>query len=121
LSESLQYELAPFGIKLKIVEPGAYATDFGGRCLSFFGHGDMDAYKNTFDAFMENAMKNFPQNQNGQEVIDVIYQAATRDSEKLRQPVGEDAVKMLEARSRMSDEDFKHMLMDRLGFPASIE
>jgi len=103
------------------VEPGAYAIDFGGRSLGFFGHGDMDAYKNTFDAFIENAMKNQPQNQNGQEVIDVIYEAATTDSEKLRYPVGDDAVQMLEARSQMIDVDFKHVLIDRLGIPASSE
>ena len=81
----------------------------------------MDAYKETFDAFIENAMKNQPKNQNGQEVIDVIYEAATADFEKLRYTVGDDAVQMLEARSQMSDEDFKHMLMERLGFPASSE
>ena len=34
-SESLSYELAPFGVKLKIVEPGGVSTDFGTRSLDF--------------------------------------------------------------------------------------
>lgn len=117
LSESLQYELAPFGIKLKVIEPGAYATDFGGRSMGFFGHGDMEDYKENFDKFIENAMSNMAQNPNIQEVVELIYDAATTDSEKLRYPVGEDAVQMLEARAQMNDEDFKHMLAERLGFP----
>lgn len=119
LSESLQYELAPFGIKLKVIEPGAYATDFGGRSMGFFGHGNMEAYQPTFDGFVENAMANMNQNPNVQEVVELIYEAATTTSEKLRYPVGEDALQMLEARAQMSDEDFKHMLAERLGFPVT--
>ena len=34
-SESVHYELAPLGIKVKIVEPDGVATDFGGRSLDF--------------------------------------------------------------------------------------
>jgi NAD(P)-dependent dehydrogenase (short-subunit alcohol dehydrogenase family) len=30
LSEALQYELRPFGIKVTIVEPGGYSTDWAG-------------------------------------------------------------------------------------------
>ena len=119
LSESLQYELAPFGIKLKLIEPGAYATDFGGRSMGFFGHGDMAAYQDTFNHFIENAMSNMAQNPNIQEVVELIYEAATSNDEKLRYPVGDDAIQMLEARAQMSDEDFKHMLAERLGFPAA--
>ena len=119
LSESLQYELAPFGIKLKLIEPGAYATDFGGRSMGFFGHGDMEAYQDTFNHFIENAMSNMAQNPNIQEVVELIYEAATSNDEKLRYPVGDDATQMLEARAQMSDEDFKHMLAERLGFPVT--
>lgn len=32
-SESLQYELAPFGIRVKVVAPGGVKTDFAGRSL----------------------------------------------------------------------------------------
>src|SRR6202000_597196 len=33
LTESMQYELNPFGINLKIVEPGGYKTEFAGRSM----------------------------------------------------------------------------------------
>jgi NAD(P)-dependent dehydrogenase (short-subunit alcohol dehydrogenase family) len=35
LTESLQYELNPLGIRLKIVEPGGYKTEFTGRSMSW--------------------------------------------------------------------------------------
>ncbi|SUA42872.1 short chain dehydrogenase [Nocardia africana] len=33
LSEGLSYEVAPFGIKVTIVEPGPFRTDFAGRSI----------------------------------------------------------------------------------------
>jgi NAD(P)-dependent dehydrogenase (short-subunit alcohol dehydrogenase family) len=35
MSESLKYELAPLGIRVKIVQPGGIKTDFGGRSFEF--------------------------------------------------------------------------------------
>lgn len=39
LSESLHFELAPLGVRVKIVEPGAIKTDFMSRSLDFSKHG----------------------------------------------------------------------------------
>jgi NADP-dependent 3-hydroxy acid dehydrogenase YdfG len=50
IHESLAAEVAPFGIKVTIIEPGAYATEFGGRESLKFAAG-LDIYsdfKNTF-------------------------------------------------------------------------
>lgn len=35
ISEALRFELAAIGVRVKIVEPGAIRTDFGGRSLDF--------------------------------------------------------------------------------------
>ncbi|HZH96384.1 MAG TPA: SDR family oxidoreductase, partial [Flavisolibacter sp.] len=37
LTESLQYELSPLGIQVKLIEPGGYKTKFAGSSMSFFG------------------------------------------------------------------------------------
>jgi NADP-dependent 3-hydroxy acid dehydrogenase YdfG len=50
IHESLAAEVAPFGIKVTIIEPGAYATEFGSRESLKFAAG-LDIYsdfKNTF-------------------------------------------------------------------------
>ena len=43
IHESLAMEVKPFGIKVSIVEPGAYATEFGGPASGKFAEG-MDVY-----------------------------------------------------------------------------
>lgn len=50
--ESLAMEVAPFGIKVTIIEPGAYATEFGSQYMSKFLTG-MDVYKNFKEQFLE--------------------------------------------------------------------
>ena len=45
ISEALNYELEPIGIKMKIVEPGAIKTDFGGRSLDFANDESIQEYQ----------------------------------------------------------------------------
>ena len=45
ITEALQSELAPLGITVKLVEPGAIRTDFAGRWMSFNNEPDIAAYQ----------------------------------------------------------------------------
>jgi NAD(P)-dependent dehydrogenase (short-subunit alcohol dehydrogenase family) len=49
------------------------------------------------------------------EVAGAIYEAATDGTEKLRYPVGHDAVQLLQTRPQMDDADFKKMMASQLG------
>ncbi|SHM76829.1 SDR family oxidoreductase [Mucilaginibacter sp. OK098] len=109
LTESLQYELNPLGIRLKIVEPGGYKTEFAGRSMNLFGANDLNDYKPAFDNFIA-MLDNWPMSENIGEVADAIYEAATDGTEKLRYPVGHDAAQLIEARQQMDDVDFKKMM-----------
>jgi NAD(P)-dependent dehydrogenase (short-subunit alcohol dehydrogenase family) len=110
LTESLQYELNPLGIKLKIVEPGGYKTEFTGRSMGYYGGGEIDAYKAPFKRF-ENKLKDWPLSENIGEVAEAIYEAATDGTEKLRYPVSESGIQTLNARLQMDDVAFKHMMV----------
>ena len=52
ISESLHYEMKEIGVKVKIVEPGMIATDFGGRSFDFQA-GEIDDYQPTIGALMK--------------------------------------------------------------------
>lgn len=86
-SESLQFELQPFHIRVKIIEPGAIKTDFYDRSMDVMSKPGLSAY----DAYVNRAMPNmnrFGEKAPGPEkVAAVIYQAATDGSGKLRYQV----------------------------------
>jgi len=114
LTESMQYELNPLGISLKIVEPGGYKTEFAGRSMDLFGVEGLDEYKPAFDKFAT-MLEQWPMSENIGEVADVIYEAATDGSEKLRYPVGHDALQLVQTRHQMDDVDFKKMMTAQMG------
>ena len=83
-SESLQFELQPFNIRIKIIEPGAIKTDFYDRSMDVMSKPGLTAY----DAYVNQAMTNmnkFGETAPGPEkVAQAIYKAATDGSGKLR-------------------------------------
>jgi NAD(P)-dependent dehydrogenase (short-subunit alcohol dehydrogenase family) len=109
LTESLQYELNPIGIRTKIIEPGGYKTEFSGRSMSAFGAGDFADYRQPWDRFAAK-LAQWSLSENIREVADVIYQAATDGSDQLRYPVGQDAVEMLQLRPQLDDPTFQKMM-----------
>ena len=115
LTESIQYELNPFGIHLKIIEPGGYKTEFSGRSMDLFGaEGLGEEYNTPFNKFVS-MLENWPMSENLGEVAEVIYEAATDGTEKLRYPVGHEAVDIITARQQMEDADFKKMMVAQMG------
>ena len=91
LSEGLWYELGVFGIKVKLVEPGAIKTDFGGRSLDAWDLSNLPDYAG-FMAKVRAARANFVKNSSTPELVaGVIYEAATDPGDTLRYLAGPDA------------------------------
>jgi NAD(P)-dependent dehydrogenase (short-subunit alcohol dehydrogenase family) len=89
-SESLNYELNPLGISVKLVEPGSTKTEFAGSSLNMVQTDNPD-YAPLQNKLVE-AMKdssNFPSE--AQDVARVIFRAATTTSARMRFMVGSDA------------------------------
>lgn len=115
LTESMQYELNPLGIRLKLVEPGAFKTDFASRSLNIFDVADYPDYQENVQKFFTAMQAMVDQGADAQLVADEIYLAATDASERLRYLVGEDATQMMQARPQMDDVSFKNMIAERMG------
>jgi NAD(P)-dependent dehydrogenase (short-subunit alcohol dehydrogenase family) len=113
LSESMSYELEPFGIRVVIIEPGFIRTNIINSSTSAEKALDpkspyfplMQKVKNHFKSMMENASSP------PEEVAKVILQAITSENPQLRYTVGNDAATIIQARMKMSDNEFKKMII----------
>jgi short-subunit dehydrogenase len=114
VSESLQYELAPFGIKIVLIEPGAVGSNFWKSIkIAKNANSPNSPYaqlasnvSKTFKKMEENAM-------HPSEVAKTVLDAVTSDNPHLRYVVGNDASKTLEARKNMSDTEFGNLIKDQ--------
>jgi len=115
LTESLQYELNPLGIRLKLVEPGAFKTDFGSRSLQVFDAGKYPDYQEQLESFFGNVGQMMENSGDPKEVADTIFAASTDSTEQLRYLVGNDAVHFSSVRKGMEDSDFKRLVKEQMG------
>lgn len=86
-TESLQYEVAQFNIKLKIVEPGAIKTDFYGRSRAFTTPAYTTAYDNLVKQCEAVSMDAGDKGASPDAVAKVIFRAANDHSTKMRYPI----------------------------------
>ena len=102
-SESLAYELRPFGVRVKLVEPGVIRTDFYGRSADSAAPAAPTAY----DGYAQRAMANMTPGPNSgssaEQVAEVVWKAATDGRPKLRYVAGGDAAQILWLRKLTPD------------------
>jgi NAD(P)-dependent dehydrogenase (short-subunit alcohol dehydrogenase family) len=111
LSESLQYEVEQFGIKIIIIEPGAIKSNFFNnlKMASKAQRPDspytqmMQKLNAGFSFILENAAHPV-------EVAKVILAAVTSEDPQLRYTVGDDAAMILQAKRTMSDTEFRNLM-----------
>ncbi|MFK4003358.1 SDR family NAD(P)-dependent oxidoreductase [Qipengyuania sp. NPDC077563] len=117
-SEALAYELAPIGVRVKIVEPGQIATDSAGRSLAFSNDETLAEYQPT----VAQVMKVFGELTAGASPADaiaaVVYAAATDTTDRLRFEAGEDAQQLLAIRRKTDDAAFTASINEQFGLQA---
>jgi NAD(P)-dependent dehydrogenase (short-subunit alcohol dehydrogenase family) len=107
-SESLSYELAPFNIVMKIVEPGGVSTNFGKRSSD---EAAQNAALADYDAFVAGANTIFAKLRaqrltSDQDVARVIFEAATDGTTRLRYVATNDILPIVKARRETSEEKY---------------
>jgi NAD(P)-dependent dehydrogenase (short-subunit alcohol dehydrogenase family) len=112
-SESLKFEMDPLGIRVKVVEPGAIATDFGTRSLDRLQRPGLTAYDGLMGKFMANWAK-AKQASPPELVAGIIYEAATDGSDRLRYVAGDDAKFILDARGKAGLDHYHALVRERL-------
>ena len=107
VSEALHYEVGHFGIRIALVEPGFFETDFQGKEPRFgLDAPPYDELDRQWAVAFEKLRGGGPA-EGAEPVAQVIADAVEGTEQKLRWPVGADAEMVLAARSTMDDETFE--------------
>ena len=90
-TESLSFELAPLGIRAKVIAPGGVATDFSGRSLvRTFGE-DEHAYGDSLSKVMSAMNARRSTYSSPAAIAEVIFTAATDGTAQVLYAAGPDA------------------------------
>jgi NAD(P)-dependent dehydrogenase (short-subunit alcohol dehydrogenase family) len=116
LSESIQYELEPFGIKIIVIEPGGVGSNFLKNLkMSTKTSDPLNSPYRSMQNSMSEYFKQWAQNlAHPSEVAKVILQAVTSDNPDFRYVVGKDAAMALESRRNMSDREFHDLIKKQI-------
>ncbi|MEM9463231.1 MAG: SDR family oxidoreductase [Myxococcota bacterium] len=115
ITEAMQYEVNPLGIRMKLIEPGAFGTSFTSNMV-LINLEQVPDYQTGFNGFVARMQEELGSGQQDpQDVANLVFEAATDGTDKLRYPVGADALGLLEARGKMDHVAFKIMLGEQMG------
>ncbi len=118
LSDSLYFELHPFGVRVVLVEPGGFETEFGANRILARRFGEGSPYASLEQKFNASSSKlpGADQRESAQRVADVIVESAKSEAPKRRYLVGQDAQTIGGLHKQMSDEDFEKAMRTVLDF-----
>ena len=117
LSESMSYELEPFGIKIIIIEPGVIRTNFKKNAImskKSLDDSSISPYSSIIQKMDASITSIIEHATPPEEVAKAILHVVTSNNPELRFPVGNDIIMMLETKKSMSDEDFRKMMMQSI-------
>ena len=111
LSESMAYELEPFGIIVVLVEPGVIKTNFVNSMVASKKSQDPNS---PYAQSMQNVATSFQHMIEGGASSDVVarvvLKAVTSENPSLRYLAGKDVETWMEGKRNMSDEEFYNMM-----------
>lgn len=102
-TESLSYELAPFGIRAKTIAPGGVATDFAGRSMTLTFETGEHAYSDTVSKVMAAMGQRRGNYSTPESIAEIILTAATDGTGQVLYLAGPDAEQAY-ARNRSASE-----------------
>jgi short-subunit dehydrogenase len=118
LSESMAYEIEQFGIKVILIEPGVIKTNFNNN-IKIGKRVTIDSNSPYGEMTQKRISRFKPRFESGTlpiEVAKVILKTITSaenqsSSDELRYMVGNDALKLMEIKNNMSDEEFRKIVI----------
>ncbi len=111
LTESMSYEIEPFGIRTILIEPGVIKTNFFDSMMTAKKSTDPSSpYSQMMKVMEKNVSKMIENGTSPQHVAKAVLEAINSRSPRLRYLVGKDVEQWIESRKKMSDEEFHDMM-----------
>src|SRR5919202_2679180 len=115
LSESISFELEPFGIKVVIVEPGVIRTNFGNGLVVARKSQDPNSPYSYIMQKMATGFEEMMKNSSPADLVaKVVLDAVRNENPNLRYLAGKDVEQWLGVKRNMSDEEFYKMMKQNL-------
>ena len=113
-SESLRYELQPFGINVIIIEPGVIKTNFFDSMRTAKKADESDVYRDITIKVISGVKMMAEMGTPPKEVANVIIKSLKEEKPLPRYVVGNDAAMFLEAKKMKTDIEFENYLKKEL-------
>lgn len=112
LSESISYEVEPFGIKVILIEPGAIKTNFFNSSISAKKSQDPNSPYISLMKGLEEGLKRMVESGTSPEyVAKIVLDAVINTNDpKLRYLAGKDAEQLIESKNKLPDKEFQDMI-----------
>jgi len=108
LSESIVYELEPFGIRVVLVEPGPIRTNFADGMVATKKSQNPNSPYLEIMKKLNAVLASIRENASSPDLVaKVVLEAVTSENPSLRYLAGKDMETWMEAKRSMSDEDFR--------------
>lgn len=115
ISESIAYDLEPFGIKVIIIEPGAIKTNFdSGMVVAKKSKEPNSPYHERIQKFERSLGTILKGGTPASKVAETILDAVTTPNPSLRYTVGDDAAFLAQKRKELLDAEFQKLVSDFL-------
>ena len=115
LSESMSYELDPFGIRVILIEPGVVRTNIGNSTVTAKKAQDPRSPYSQMMQKMGNNFKKFTENASSADVVaNIVLKAATSENPHLRYLAGKDMEMWMQSKNSMSDDEFYNYMKKNL-------
>jgi NAD(P)-dependent dehydrogenase (short-subunit alcohol dehydrogenase family) len=111
LTESMSYEVEPFGIRTVLVEPGVIRTNFfGGMTIAKKSQNPNSPYSPMMKDMESSIGKMVENGSTPDYVAKIVLEAVSSSTPKLRYLAGKDVEQWMESKKKMSDEEFHSMM-----------
>lgn len=114
-SEALRFEMESFGGRVRIIEPGLIASDFGTRSMQFADDPTLEEYRPVVAAMGAMAARFRDLSEPAEVAAEAVWTAVHDPEPTLRYPAGQAAVQTLAERAALDDLTFHARTRARFG------